>query len=68
MVTLSEFALVNTAAKIFELSSVFALHRDPISGKCKVLPLGRWRRSLQKEDISLPYGWGGAVCKLVDHE
>ena len=53
--TMSEFALVDKAAKLFELSSGCALHRDPVTGKCKVLPLGRWRRSLQQEDISFPY-------------
>ena len=52
---MSEFALVDNAAKMFELSSGCILHRDPVSGKCKVLPLGRWRRSLQQEDISFPY-------------
>ena len=53
--TMSEFALVDKAARLFELSSGCALHRDPVSGKCKVLPLGRWRQSLQQEDISFPY-------------
>ena len=53
--SMSEFSLVDKAAKLFELSSGCALHRDPVSGKCKVLPLGRWRRSLQQEDITFPY-------------
>ena len=53
--TMSEFILVDKAARLFELSSGCALHRDPINGKCKVLPLGRWRRSLQQEDIPFPY-------------
>ena len=52
---MSEFSLVDKAARLFELSSGCALHRDPVNGKCKVLPLGRWRRSLQQEDIPFPY-------------
>ena len=52
---MSEFTLVDKAAKLFELSSGCALHRDPVSGKCKVLPLGRWRGTLQQEDILYPY-------------
>ena len=55
VVKMSEFGLVDRAAKLFELSSGCALHRDPVAGKCKVLPLGRWRRSLQQEDIHFPY-------------
>ena len=53
--TMAEFALVDKAAKLFELSSGCLLRRDPLAGKCKVLPLGRWRRNLQQEDIAFPY-------------
>ena len=53
--TMQEFSLVDKAAKLFELSSGCILHRNPVTGKCKVLPLGRWRRSLQQEDIPFPY-------------
>ena len=53
--TMAEFELVDQAAKLFELSSGCSLHRDPVFGKCKVLPLGRWRKSLQQEDIPFPY-------------
>ena len=54
---MSQFTLVDKAAKLFELSSGCALHRDrdPVSGKCKVLPLGRWRGTLKQEDILYPY-------------
>ena len=45
--TLAEFALVDNAAGLFERSSGCKLHCDPITGKCKVLPLGRWRNTLQ---------------------
>ena len=50
--TMAEFALVDQAAKLFELSSGCVLHCDPLVGKCKVLPLGRWRNTLQQEDIA----------------
>ena len=53
--TMAEFALVDNAAGLFERSSGCKLHRDPVSGKCKVLPLGRWRNTLQQEDIGYPY-------------
>ena len=38
---MSEFALVDKDANLFERSSSCVLHRDPALGKCKVLPLGR---------------------------
>ena len=53
--TMAEFNVVDKAARLFELSSGCSLHRDPVTGKCKVLPLGRWRGSLQQEDIPHPY-------------
>ena len=53
--TMAAFALVDQAARIFEQSSGCVLHRNPVTGKCKVLPLGRWRNSLQQEDIAFPY-------------
>ena len=31
------------------------LHRDPLSNKCKFLPLGKWRGTLKQEDIPTPY-------------
>ena len=52
---MAEFALIDHAVTLFEKSSGNHLHRDPISGKCKVLPLGRWRNSLQQEDIGFPH-------------
>ena len=53
--TMAEFSLVDQAARLFELSSGCSLHRDPLVGKCKVLPLERWRNKLQQEDIGHPY-------------
>ena len=53
--TMAEFAVVDQAASLFEKSSGCSLHRDPATGKCKVLPLGRWKNNLQQEDIGLPY-------------
>ena len=41
--------------RLFELSSGNKLHRDRVTGKCKVLPLGRWRNTLQQEDIGHPH-------------
>ena len=53
--TMAEFGLVDQAARLFGLSSRCSLHRDPLVGKCKVLQMGRWRNSLQQEDIGFPY-------------
>ena len=53
--SMQEFALVDTASALFEKSSGCKLHRDPKSGKCKFLPLGRWRGTLTQEDIPFPY-------------
>ena len=52
---MAEFELVDKASSLFERSSGCVLHRDPTLGKCKVLPLGRWRQTLQQEDIRFPY-------------
>ena len=53
--TMNEFLIVDKACSLFEKSSGCLLHRDPTAGKCKFLPLGRWRGSLQQEDIPLRY-------------
>ena len=52
---MAEFALIDKAATLFVKSSGCQLHWNPATGKCKVLPLGRWRNSLQQEDIHFPY-------------
>ena len=52
---MNEFILVDKASLLFEQASGCELHRDPTSGKVKFLALGRWRGSLQQEDIPLPY-------------
>ena len=49
--SMEEFSLVNSASALFEAASGCRLHRDPASQKCKFLPLGRWRRTLQQEDL-----------------
>ena len=48
---MSEFSVIEDAVKLFESSSGNLLHRDSVRGKCKVLALGRWRNTLQQEDI-----------------
>ena len=52
--SMAEFALVDNACSLFERSSGCKLHRDPASNKCKMLALGRWKGTLQQEDIPLP--------------
>jgi hypothetical protein len=51
IVSMEEFSLVNDASALFEAASGCLLHREPASQKCKFLPLGRWRRTLQQEDL-----------------
>ena len=53
--TMEEFQLVDRASALFEAASGCVLHRDPTSGKVKFLALGRWRGTLQQEDIPVNY-------------
>ena len=53
--SMSEFSTIDKACSLFENSSGCKLHRDPASGKCKFLPLSRWKGTLQQEDIPLRY-------------
>ena len=59
--SMDEFSLVDNGCHLFEDASGCKLHRDPASNKCKFLPLGRWKGSLEQEDIPLPY------LKISDH-
>ena len=52
---MEEFILVDKAAAKFEAASGCKLHRDSRVGKCKFLPLGRWRGTLQQEDVPCNY-------------
>ena len=52
---MEEFKLVDTAMQLFEQSSGCKLHRDPATQKCKFIPLGRWRGTLDQADIPCPY-------------
>lgn len=40
---MNEFAIIDNSSALFEASSGCQLHRDPASGKVKLLPLGRWK-------------------------
>ena len=51
---MSEFSLVDKACRLFENAS-------GCSKMCKMLALGRWKGTLEQEDIPLPY------LKLTDH-
>ena len=52
---MNEFLLVDYGSSLFEKASGCLLHRDPSSGKVKFLPLGRWRGTLNQEDIPVNY-------------
>ena len=49
--SMEEFRLVNDASAKFEAASGCKLHRNRASKKCKFLPLGKWRRQLQHQDL-----------------
>ena len=53
--SMHEFTIVDQGSALFEAASGCALHRDPTSGKVKFLPLGRWRGTLEKEDLPVNY-------------
>ena len=53
--SMNEFILVDEGSSLFEKASGCILHRSPSSGKVKFLPLGRWRGTLQQEDLPVPY-------------
>ena len=53
--SMEEFKTVNKALSLFEKASGCRVHRDPANMKCKFLPLGRWRTTLQQEDIPCNY-------------
>ena len=53
--TMEEFTIVDNSIAIFEKASGCKLHRDPLNKKCKFLPLGTWRTSLQQSDIPCDY-------------
>ena len=53
--SLEEFCIADRGAALFEKAAGTRLHRDPLSNKCKFLPLGKWRRTLKQEDIPTPY-------------
>ena len=57
---MEEFQLVDYASALFEKCSGCKLHRDPSAGKCKFLPLGKWRNYLAQKDIP-------AFILLSDH-
>ena len=47
--------MVDNASRLFEDASGCQLHRDPKSGKVKFLALGKWRGTLQQEDLPVRY-------------
>ena len=53
--SMAEFVTVERGASLFEHATGNKLHRDPNKGKCKVLLLGKWRGTVQQEDIGLPH-------------
>ena len=55
IVSMNEFAIVIESCSLLEQAGGVQLHRDVTAGKVSFLPLGRWRGTLQQED--LPYNF-----------
>ena len=53
--SMNEFSVVDMGSALFEAASGCVLHRDPTSGKVKLLPLGRWKGTLTIEDLPVNY-------------
>ena len=53
--SMNEFTVVDNGSALFEAASGCKLHRDPSSGKVKFLPLGRWKGTLNREDLPVNY-------------
>ena len=53
--SMHEFTIVDMGSSLFEAASGCILHRDPLSGKVKFLPRGRWKGTLQQEDLPVNY-------------
>ena len=52
---MEEISLVIEECTKLELASGVQLHRDPESGKVKILLLGDWRTNVSQEDIPFPF-------------
>ena len=62
---MAEFFIIDRACTLFEKSSGCKLHRDIGSGKCKFLPLGRWRGVLEQQDIPFEKNVGHIARKDI---
>ena len=58
---IEEFVILDESLKTFEKASGCKFHRDPSSQKCKVMPVGPWKRWLTQENIPLPF------LRVTDH-
>ena len=50
--SMDELILVDESSSHFEKASGCRLHRSMDSQKCKILPLGKWRRHLTRESLT----------------
>ena len=47
-----EFEVCNAYLLLFEKASGCKFHRDPVSQKCKITPLGKWKEWLTQDTVS----------------
>ena len=50
-----EFDICHSYLILFERASGCKFHRDPSSQKCKITPLGEWKKWLNQETVPLPF-------------
>ena len=50
-----EFEVCNAYLLLFEKASGCKFHRDPVSQKCKITPLGKWKEWLTQNTVPLPF-------------
>ena len=53
--SLEEITLIDEGSSIFEAASGCKLHRNPLSRKIKLLPLGKWKNALRLADLPVNY-------------
>ena len=56
-----EFTILDESLKIFERASGCKFHRDQNSQKCKVMPMGAWKKWLTQDKVPLPF------LRVTDH-
>ena len=52
---IEEFEICNSYLMLFEKASGCKFHPDPLSLKCRITPLGKWKEWLTQDNVPLPF-------------